>query len=128
MELSYFLGQLMGLSVVLFSIVGIIRPKIIKAAASDFNHESFSALVIGLIAIVVGLSVILSHNVWEFSWRVWITLLGWSSLIKGLTYAIFPEFLISISRHMLNKKSWIQGSLSIMLILGIYLTFKGFGF
>ena len=94
MELSYFLAQLMGLSLAIFSAIGIIRPRIIGDAIKKFDTNPLTTLFFGFAGIVIGLSVILSHNIWEFSWLGVITLFGWAALAKGVLYLIAPNVLL----------------------------------
>jgi hypothetical protein len=117
----------MGLVLVLFAVAGLVRPQLLSSALRDFDHESFSTLAIGLIAMGAGLAIVLSHNVWDGTWRVWITLFGWGALLKGFAYLIAPQSLIKVSRSLLKSAAWMQGFLVVILILGLYLAYKGFG-
>lgn len=128
MELSLFLAQLMGLGLIIVSIAGLFRPQLVSAAIRDFDHEAFSTLAIGSLTVFVGLAIVLAHNIWDGTWRVWVTLFGWASLIKGTTYLVAPRFLVRLTRALLQNKAWIRGTLILGLILGCYMAFKGFGY
>ena len=129
MELSYFLGQLLGLSLAIFSALGILRPRIVTDAVEDFKAGgSFLTLIFGFIGIVVGLAIILSHNVWEASWRVMITIVGWAALLKGVAYLIAPDSLLSIGRKVYKNKVNTRVILIIGLLLGLYLARMGSGY
>lgn len=128
MELSYFLAQLIGIALVLFSVAGYMRPRLITVAMRDFDHESFSTLFVGFTALIGGLAIVLSHNVWDSTWRVWITLIGWAAVLKGFSYLVAPKWLMSVGRSVLKNQSWIRLSLILTLALGIYLAYKGFGY
>jgi hypothetical protein len=127
MDLSHFLAQLMGVSLVIFAVAGFLRPQLVSAALRDFDHESFSTLSIGFIAVIAGLAVVLSHNVWEASWRVIVTLFGWSSLIKGSVYLLAPHSLIRVGKPLFKNETWTRSILVGTLIVGAYLAYKGFG-
>jgi hypothetical protein len=127
MELSLFLAQLMGISLAVFSLAGIVRPTLIHSAVQDFDHETFSTLSIGFMAMVAGLALILSHSVWDGTWRVWISLFGWSAFLKGCVYMMAPQQLIGFSKTLFKNDSWIRMYLVATLVLGLYLTYKGFG-
>ena len=126
MALSYFLAQLIGLVLALFAVAGLIRPKLISTALRDFDHESFSTMTIGLIGMAAGLALVLAHNVWDGTWRVWITLFGWAALLKGFAYLVAPKWLLGVSRSLLKSESWTRAFLVLVLILGAYLTYVGF--
>jgi len=45
----------------------------------------------GYITFLLGLVTVILHNVWVADWRVAITILGWVTLLKGMTKIGFPE-------------------------------------
>ncbi len=45
----------------------------------EFSRSFALIVFLGLITLVLGLLVVVSHNVWSADWRVIITLLGWTS-------------------------------------------------
>ena len=45
----------------------------------------------GYITFLLGLVTVILHNIWVFDWRVGITILGWVTLLKGITKIAFPE-------------------------------------
>lgn len=127
MELSYFLAQLLGLTLIIFAGIAMFRSAIITATIRDLRPYSFSMLLAGFAAIVAGLSIILTHNIWEFSWIGLITLFGWSALLKGVTYVAFPNFIIGTANKALVGRKSIKLWVVVMFVLGVYLTYKGFG-
>jgi RsiW-degrading membrane proteinase PrsW (M82 family) len=80
----------------------------------------------GFLGVFGGLAIILSHNVWEMSWRVVITLFGWGALIKGITYVTFPGLIMRTGISLFEGK-WRKISLAIALLVGCYLSYHGFG-
>jgi hypothetical protein len=45
----------------------------------------------GYITLLMGLVTVILHNVWVLEGRVAITIVGWSTLIKGILKIGFPE-------------------------------------
>lgn len=127
MELSLFLAKIMGVVIVAFSLAGLARPKIIRDAIRDFDHESFARLIAGCAAVGVGVALVLTHNVWEWSFRGLVTLFGWTALLKGASYLIMPEKAVSFTKSMLKSSQQMQIFLGACLIIGAYLAYKGFG-
>lgn len=128
MELSFFLAQLIGLSLVIVALAGLVRPRLIIEAIRDFDQESFSTLAIGVMTIMAGLAVVISHNVWEGSWRSLVTIMGWGALLKGCTYLVAPDFLVGTGKAVMRDRSLTRALLVVVLLLGMYLAYKGFGF
>ena len=127
MELSYFLAQLLGLTLMLFAAMILLRPTITTVAIRDLRAYSFEMLLAGFLGIVGGLAVVLSHNIWEFSWRGIITLMGWAALLKGISYVAFPNFMRFTAASMLNGKRKRTTVLIVVFLLGSYLVYHGFG-
>lgn len=128
MELSYFLGQLLGSTLVLFAVAGLVRPAIITNAIRDFDHDAFTSLSWGITAISAGVALVLTHNIWDGSWRVLVTVIGWGAVIKGFIYLIAPQQLIGLGRWVYQNAQWTRAVLTVLLIMGAYLAYKGFGY
>lgn len=126
MELSLFLAKVMGIVIAAFAVAGLVRPKIITDALRDFDHESFARLIAGCGAIVVGVAILLTHNIWVKDYRVVITLFGWTALIKGFSYLVLPKHAVTFTKNMLKTRAQMQVFLGACLILGLYLIYKGF--
>lgn len=45
----------------------------------------------GYITFLLGLVTVILHNIWVADWRIAITILGWVTLLKGITKIGFPE-------------------------------------
>jgi hypothetical protein len=127
MELSIFLAQLFGLTIMIFAGLVFFRPGVIDEAISSLRPNSFSSVIAGFVGIVAGLAVILSHNIWEMNWRGLVTLFGWASLIKGITYMAFPDRIISMAKNMMNSDSR-KIVLAVTFFLGLYLAYQGFNY
>ena len=127
MELSLFLAQLWGLSFVLIGLGMLLRPDMVQALARDFKVRSFEGYMAGMFALVVGLAMVLTHNVWDGTWHVVITLLGWLSFVKGLAFLFVPMVVERQAETMLKAK-WLKAALVAMIVLGAYLAYVGFGF
>lgn len=55
------------------------------------TEEKVITVSTGYITFLLGLVTVILHNIWVFDWRVAITILGWSTFIKGGLKIGFPE-------------------------------------
>ena len=124
MELSNFLANIFGLSIIAVSLSLLLYPKNKKKIFDSVQNETilFST---GIISFVIGTAMILSHNIWTYDWRVIVTLLGWVILIKGIIRLFLPELAIKMAQKMVNNK-WIPSILVAEVILGCVLIYFGF--
>lgn len=53
----------------------------------------------GYISLLLGLATVVLHNVWVWDWQIAITIIGWSTLIKGILKIGFPEFIHKQAQH-----------------------------
>lgn len=92
----------------------------------DFCKSAASVFFSGLIALVVGLAIILTHNIWVANWTVLITILGWGALLKGIWLIVFPGTVFKLMQAYRKNKNISIIQLIIVLILGAVLTYLGF--
>jgi hypothetical protein len=80
----------------------------------------------GFIALILGLLIVVSHNVWVLDWRLLITLFGWFGVIKGIIRITFTEFSVKHGEKLLKNDSSYYTAFGLNFILGLVLTFYGF--
>ena len=118
MESTLFLAKFWGWYLIIFFLILSFNPKRIKQIFTDLKDEKF-LIITSFIAIMVGLINILFHNIWEPSWRLIITLLGWISLFIGLALFIFPNRTIP-SLELINIK-FVQTIYMMLFFIGVFL-------
>ncbi len=124
MELSILLAEIMGLYLIIMSISVLVNKKLMPDLIKDVAKNATLMLFGGAITLILGLFLVLIHNVWTADWVGLITLLSWLVLLKGLVLVIFPEKALSLGVKM--QGNVITVSSVIMLVVGIYLTYIGF--
>jgi len=45
----------------------------------------------GYITFLLGLATVVAHSLWVADWRIAITILGWTTLLKGIEKIAFPR-------------------------------------
>jgi hypothetical protein len=126
MELSLFLAQLFGLTMIIFTLSALFRPKLIDGMINDLQSSTFSSMLAGFVGVIGGLAIILNHNIWEMSWVGIVTFFGWAALLKGITYIAFPDLILKTANVLMTRKSR-TGFLVVALLFSCYLTYHGFG-
>ena len=80
MELSVFLAKVLGLYLVIVAPAALLNRKHFPRLIKEFSDSLAMVVLSGFVALVLGLLLVVSHNVWTADWRVIITLLGWVTL------------------------------------------------
>jgi len=89
MEISIFFARFYGS---LFIILGLmsIGAGFLGKTIKRSEDKSFT-ISTGYITLLIGLVTVILHNIWTLDYRLVITLLGWTTLIKGILKTGFPE-------------------------------------
>ena len=121
MEISIFFAQLWGSFFVIFGLLFIITGQLGKTI--EMTDDKAFVISTGYITLLMGLVTVILHNVWVADWRIAITVLGWSTLIKGIMKVGFPEQIHKQAQRF--KKKQILSAIFIIL-LGAWLLWMGF--
>lgn len=121
MEISIFFARLWGSFFVIFGLLSIITKQLGKTI--EMTNDKAFVISTGYITLLMGLVTVILHNFWVANWKVVITILGWSTLIKGLGKVGFPEQIHKQSQRF--KKKQIISAL-ILIILGAWLFWMSF--
>jgi len=57
----------------------------------EYTENKTITVSTGYITFLLGLATVVSHNIWAADWRIAITLLGWTTLLKGIEKIGFPD-------------------------------------
>jgi hypothetical protein len=127
MELSNFLAQLFGLTLAIYAVALMQQPKLIRSLMRELGDNTLVTLLFSFVAITGGLAIVLTHNIWEWSWVVIITIFGWVSLLKGITFLMAPKLLAKVGSGVYGTPGKTRLSLFVVLVVGLYLAGSGFG-
>lgn len=128
MELTYFLAQIFGITLIATALTVLFERKMMMEVLEGLVNNRALLYVLGILDLILGLAVVLTHNIWmpENSLVTTVTIMGWLLLIKGVVRMTIPS--ASIKKTFKSKKFArlipIAGVLA--LILGAYLTYQGF--
>lgn len=126
METSILLAKFMGPVMLVSALAMLINKQIIHDIMEDFLASPALIFIAGVMALVLGLTVVIFHNHWVAGWPVIITLYGWIALVAGVIRIAFPSVVQKMARWFTAKPQVLVVSNSLSLALGAFLTFKGF--
>jgi len=125
MALSIFLAKLFGLYLIVISIILLSRPKQLVGSIKALAESNELIFFGSIINIIIGLALIIGHNVWVADWRVIITILAWLLFIRGIVNIYYPSFakkMVTIFEY----NPYFYTMLGIYIVIGIYLTYVGY--
>ena len=126
MPTSLFLAQLIGPTLIIMGAGMVASPPDWRAMAEDFLASPALIFLAGLLALVPGLAIVLSHNVWALDWRLIITLIGWLAIVGGAFRILMPRQVRAIGTSMIRRTGWMRGGGAVVAPLGAVLAWFGF--
>ncbi len=125
MDISLFIGKILGLYMLIVGFAYLFNREFFQGMIRDFDKNSAAYFLGSIMALLFGLLIIVSHNVWEWSWRTVITVIGYLGLIKGILLLNFPEYWKKASKLFVHKYiTFYSGAIAI--VLGIFLLYHSF--
>ena len=121
LEISIFFARLWGSFFIIFGSLFIISRQLGKTI--EMTDDKAFVISTGYITLLMGLVTVILHNLWVADWRIIITILGWSTLIKGISKVGFPE-VIHKQAQRFKKKQWVSSI--IIILLGAFLLWMSF--
>lgn len=123
--LSSFYAQVLGLYLAIVSFAILIYHQHYRKLVLEFvknpTHVAFS----GSLSLLIGLLVVIPHNLWISDWRVVVTLVGWIFLLQGVWRLFFAESFVKFTHDIMENKGFLLLSW-IWFLVGIYLIWAGF--
>lgn len=124
MELSLFLGRLFGFYLIAVGLSCLVQREGASSLVKMVMKEPGFLYFSGAVNILIGLALVISHNVWVAAWPVVITVIGYLSLFKGLAYLLIPfeshkKYLKFFSND--TRLMWLG---MLVLAVGIYLVYS----
>jgi uncharacterized protein YjeT (DUF2065 family) len=126
MEMSIFLAKVLGAFYVVIGVGLFFNSKHYHKAYTDMMKSSGIWLFAGIFALIIGILLVLAHNVWEWQWYVIITVIGWIALVKGILLLIFPKQMVAMGKSMFKSKNLLLVAGIVAVVLGVILGYFGY--
>lgn len=127
MEMSVWIAKFVGPVFLALGIAMATQPRQIEATSRQFLANPPLILITGVLAMIGGIAIVSSHDLWVADWRVVITLLGWALLIGGAIRVMLPVLVERVGNAMMAQSGLLRGAGLGWAILGLFLTYKGYG-
>lgn len=125
MDLSLFLAQAFGLYFVIAGAAMLLQPRLVQSIIGYMSDRERVAMS-GFLILIIGVPLILIHNVWDGSWAVLITVIAWITFVKGLVRVLLPDTVLSWTTSLGNQPRLMKLLVLLSLLVGLYLLYVGF--
>ena len=124
MDTSIFLARLLGPSMLVIGLGLLLNRATYRDLSLEVLDSPALIYLAGLIALVAGLAIVLTHNVWVAGWPVVITIFGWVSLAAGIFRIV--SSVAQLGRRLIDGQGFLIGGIALYLLLGAWLSYAGY--
>lgn len=104
----------------------LINRKTIAGAIRDISSSPGIIFFAGILTLLAGLAIVRVHNAWSGEWDVIVTVIGWLAIIGGIVRIVWPDQIARVSDKVLSSENAFTAWALIALLLGGFLTAKGY--
>jgi hypothetical protein len=126
MQTSAFIARLIGPVMLIAGLAVLLNRQGFKSIAEEFLASRALMFLAGMMVMLAGLAIVLTHNVWTPDWRVLVTLFGWLLIIAGAIRIIEPPFLYTGARAFLRHRAMPILTGTIWLAIGAVFCLLGY--
>lgn len=121
MDTTVFFARLWGSFFIIFGALSSVVGQLGRTI--DMTEDRAFVISTGYTSLLMGLVTVILHNVWVWDWPLTITLLGWSTLVKGIVKVGFPQH-IQRQAQRFRRNQW--ASAAFMVLAGGWLFWMSF--
>ncbi|MFA5962058.1 MAG: hypothetical protein WC848_05230 [Parcubacteria group bacterium] len=118
--------QLFGLTFFAIGMGMLVNPKFITNLLREFGRSNFATFFGGLISLAIGYCLIVFHVTTNSLWSLFITLMGWVALFKGLALLMFPVQTGTFYKKIIGKKDNSKAIPWFVIIIGLISLYYGY--
>lgn len=123
MMATHFIADALSIYFFIVGIAMLVNAKRYVTIFTEMTNSASLLVLAGVIAVVIGILIVLSHDVWE-GWPMLVTIAGWLALLKGACLLIIPTRFLDLFRP-LYKETSIRIMGIVIILLGVLFAFVG---
>lgn len=126
MNTSIFIASIMAPMMIVMGAGLLLNGAAFRAMAKDFLRSPGLIFLAGFITLLLGLLIVVSHNVWVAGWPVIVTIFGWIMVAAGILRMAVPDRLRAIGERMMDNNALMTGAAILYLAVGLILGWFAF--
>jgi uncharacterized membrane protein len=124
---TVFLAKVIGLFLLCMAASLVLNKASMLAALGATVREPEILLAYGIVFLLVGLTMVIGHNVWSGATpAIIVTLLGWAILMKSLLLLFAPSGVMVGLYGLVRFADFSSAYAAVIAVLGLYLAYRGF--
>lgn len=126
MDLSRLFAKMFGIYLCIVSIAMLMNMPLGSNLMLSLAVNISLLYTIGLVFLFFAIALVLLHNLWDWNWRILITILCWVTLIKSCMLVINPFYASKMMGWVAMNKTYYCAGLGFNLVLGLLLVYLGY--
>ena len=126
MDVSKFLSKVIGIYLVIIGAAILVNMHQFNNYVNALINDVPSMFIAGFFTLILGILMVVSHNIWQWNWRIIITILAWTTLLKGSAIILYPQCIHKITILFMQNTDISYMAAGLILGLGILLNYFGF--
>jgi len=122
---SLLLEQTFGFYFLIIAIIMVARAGYFRQLINNLNSDSPLIMVMSSFALLIGIAMVIVHNLWFWRFELIITIIAWLIVIKSILWLSIPDKMTRYSRALYNSPFYFVMA-AIIAIFGILLLAHGF--
>ena len=99
MEATIFLAKFWAIYFIVMAIAVLINPKRLKAIVESIFKSDSEMWIAGVFTFLLGIGLVLTHNVWDTTLEIVVSVIGWLTLVKGIMYVTLPDTIKNLGKN-----------------------------
>jgi hypothetical protein len=125
--LTIYLSRLIGVVTLIVAAAMLADKAMVVGAAELLGQDRPALLLLGVIRVICGAGIVLTHNIWTRGfWPLVVTLTGWAVLVRGVMVLFIPPDVMAGIIDAAHIVDFYYVYAAIPLVLGVYLSLRGF--
>lgn len=126
MNTSIFIAKLIGPVMLVVAAAIFMDTKGFRDMTKQLLSSRPLIFIAGMIPLIVGLTIVNTHNVWTQDWRSLITAFGWFAIFVGAFRILFSQVVSKTGAKMIAKPATLPTAAAVLLLLGATFTYFGY--
>jgi|SRR5579883_2525013 len=123
---SFFIAKLLGPTFTLIGLSVLLREHTFRTILRDVIRSAPLLYFSGLLSLISGLALILTHNIWRLDWRLLITILGWAVAVRGFVTLFQPQWSVALVGRLVERREIFYSAAAANLLVGLALIYVGY--
>jgi hypothetical protein len=126
MSLELLIERWFAVGALIFGLSHLLYPATWAALFLPLRERETGALLLGTFNLLLGLFLILGHNIWRWGPPVIVTLTAWLMTLKSIVYLLFPRALGRVMPSDVRMQRAFRIAGAVMILMGVLLTYDTF--